>query len=73
MKQSEILRMKELFHGSDIVRKFTFRTMNTRDNYALLARANHNLAMNFAIVREKSTLFWEKDCFECLSPHKIVA
>ena len=73
MKQSEILRTKELFHGSDIVRKFTFKTMNTRDNYALLARANHNLAMNFAIVRGKSTLFWEQDCFECLSPHKIVA
>ncbi len=71
MKQSEILRTNELFHGSDIVRKYTFKTMDTRDSYALLARENHNLAMIFAVWEEKSALFQEKDCFECLSPHKI--
>ena len=36
MKQYEVLAVKELFHGSDIVRKFTYRTAATRDNYALL-------------------------------------
>jgi len=73
MKQSEFLRTKELFPGSNIVRKFTFKTFGTRDSYALLARANHNLAMNFAISGGKSALFQEKDCFECLSPHKTAA
>jgi hypothetical protein len=71
MKQSEFLRTKELFHGSDIVRKYTFKTVNTRDNYALLAKANHHLAMDFAISGEKSAHF--QDCFECLSPHEIAA
>jgi len=46
--------------------KYSFKSINTRDNCALLARANHKLAMNFA-------LFSEKDCFECLSPHNIAA
>ena len=73
MKQSENLRTNELLHRSDIVRKYTFRTKDTRDSYALLARENHNLAMNFALLGEKSALFQEKDCFECLSPHKIAA
>lgn len=74
MKQSKILRMNELFHGSDIiVREYTLKTMDTRDSYAILARENHNLAMNFDILVEKSALFQEKDCFECLSPHEIAA
>lgn len=72
MKQSNFLRIKEIFPGSDIVRRYSFTTMGTRDSYALLASENHNLAMNFAISREKSALFQE-DCFECLSPHKIAA
>ena len=71
MKQSYLLSEKELFPGSDIVRKYTFKTMNTGDSYALLARANHQLAMNFAISRGKSAHF--QDCFECLSPHEIAA
>ncbi len=50
MKQSKFLRTKEIFPGSVIVRKYSFKTMDTRDSYALLARANHNLAMNFAIL-----------------------
>ena len=53
--------------------RYSFKSINTRDNCALLARANHKLAMNFAISGEKSALFPEKDCFECLSPHIIAA
>ena len=73
MKQSKFLRAKEIFPGSDIVRKYSFKTVGIWDSYALLARANHNLAMDFAIIREKSALFEEKDCFECLSPHRKAA
>jgi hypothetical protein len=69
MKQSEFLRIKELFHRSDIVRKYSFKTVSTRDSYAILARANHYLAMIFAISRGESALFQKKDCFECLSPY----
>ena len=73
MKQSELLRTMEVFPGSDIVRKYSFKTVGTRDSYALLARENHNLAMNIAISRDKSVHFQEKDCFECISPHEIAA
>ena len=72
MKQSKILRTNEVFPGSDVVRKYSFKTMLAGDSCALLARENHNLAMNFALLRERSALFQE-DCFECLSPHKIAA
>lgn len=34
MKQSLFLRARELFLGSDIVRKYSFRIINTRDNSA---------------------------------------
>ena len=73
MKQSKFLRTSEVFPGSDVVRKYSFKTIGTRDSYALLARANHNLAMDFAISGEQSALFQNKDCFECLSPHEIAA
>ncbi len=73
MKQSRFLRAKELFPGSDIVRRYSFKTIGRWDHYALLARANHRLAMGFAIRGEKSAFFEGKDCFECLSPHKIAA
>ena len=56
MKQSEFLRAKKIFSGSDIVRKYTFKTMNTRDNCALLARANHQLSQDFANSWDKSAL-----------------
>lgn len=72
MKQFVFLREEEVFPGSDIARKYSFKTMGTRDSYALLARENHNLAMDFAFPGEKSALFQE-DCFECLSPHKTAA
>jgi hypothetical protein len=69
MKQSVAFRSKELFPGSDIIRKYTFKIMNTRDNYTLLAKANHQLAQAFAVTRDKSAYFYKPDCFECLSPH----
>jgi len=71
MKQSELLRTMKVIPGSDIVRKYSFKTVRNSD--ALLARENHNLAMNIAISREKSVHFQEKDCFECISPHEIAA
>jgi hypothetical protein len=73
MKQSNILRAKELFPGSDIVRKYSFKAIDTRDNYALLAKANRQLSQDFAASREKSIHFQNKDCFECLSLHEIAA
>ncbi len=68
MKQSY---EKELFPGSDIVRKYAFITRTTRDTSALLAKANHRMAFDFVTTREQSALFEGKDCFECLSPHKL--
>jgi len=46
--------------GSDTVRKYSFKAILVRDNSALLARANHNLAMTFASTRGQSALFQEK-------------
>ena len=71
MKQSKILRTDEVFPGSDIVHKYSFKTMLAGDSCALLARENHNLAMNFANSREQSAIFYREDCFECQSPHEI--
>ena len=75
MKRSFVLRprVKELFPGSDVVRKFTFQMMNTRDTCALLARAEHQLAFDFADSGARSALFQNKDCFDCLTPHEITA
>ena len=56
MKQSLFLHTKEIFPGSDIVRKYTFRTINTRDNCALLARANRQLSQDSAILQGQSAL-----------------
>lgn len=69
MKQSYIIRAYEVFPGSDTIRKYSFKTLYTRDSYALLARANHHLAMDFAVLRGDSAHFLNNDCFECLSPH----
>jgi len=53
MKQS----CNELFPGSDIVRKYTFKTVNApRGNFALLARANHQLSQDFADTRDNCAL-----------------
>lgn len=35
MKHYEILKTKELFAGSDIIRKYTYKMVNSQDNYAL--------------------------------------
>jgi hypothetical protein len=63
----------ELFPGSNIVRRFTFKMIDPRDSYALLAKVNNQLTANFANSREQSVLFCIKDRFECLSPHNIAA
>lgn len=34
MKQYEILLAKELFRGSDIIRRFSYKMASTGDNYA---------------------------------------
>ncbi|MDR1001639.1 MAG: hypothetical protein LBL96_12730 [Clostridiales bacterium] len=75
MNKSFLARLlsNELFPGSDIVRRFTFKMIDTRDSYALLAKANHLLAQDFAISGEESAHMLIKDCFECLSPHEIAA
>lgn len=73
MKQSVFFGTKNTFSGSDIVQLFSFKTVGLWDSYAILASANHILAMDFAIRREESALFAKKDCFECLSPHGIAA
>lgn len=73
MKQSLFLYARELFPGSDIVRKYTFKAINTRDNCTLLARANHQLSQDFANTRDESTQIRKKDCFECLPPYHIAA
>ncbi|MEA4889196.1 MAG: hypothetical protein VB070_07005 [Clostridiaceae bacterium] len=58
--QSVDLRAKELFPGSDIVRKYTYKIAGIRDTYTLLARANHTLAMDFAILGDQCAHFPEK-------------
>ena len=35
MKHYEILMAKELFAGSDIIRKYTYKMATSQDNYAL--------------------------------------
>jgi len=73
MKQFYFTDEKELFPGSDVVRKYTFKTMRLGDSYALLAVILPNLAAFFGLSRGESALFQKKDCFECLSPHEIAA
>lgn len=73
MKQSNRNLVKELFPGSDIIRWYAFKIMNSRDNSTLLAKANHQLSALFARSGDKCALFYKKDCFECLSPPKKVA
>ena len=60
MRQSVVSRAKELFPGSDIVRKYTYKMAGIGDQCALLARANHTLSMDFAIWGDKCALFHKK-------------
>jgi len=81
MKQSKLLCAMEVFPGSEMVRRFTFKVVDTRDNCNLLAVFNHQLAMvpvfswgqsaHFKVSAKADTL--KIDCFECLSPHNIAA
>jgi len=71
MRQSGDLRTKSLFNGSDVVRRFTFKAVDTRDSYALFAKTNYRLSMGFGDSRDSCANLY--DCFECLSPHKIAA
>jgi len=71
MKQSEILFAYEEFMGNYFLRNESFKAVNPRDRYALLARTNHHLAMGFSGLRDRCAYF--QDCFECLSPHKSAA
>jgi len=73
MKQSNVMLTSEVFNGSAIVRRFTFKAINTRDNYALLAHFNRQLAASLVSTRDQSAQNQKYDCFECLSPHTAVA
>ncbi|MPM12195.1 hypothetical protein SDC9_58547 [bioreactor metagenome] len=73
MKQSDFSRNKEIFLCSDAIREHAFKTFGVWVSYALLASANHILAMDFSVAREKSAHFGKEDCFECLSPHIAAA
>ncbi|MCL2100037.1 MAG: hypothetical protein FWH24_06340 [Oscillospiraceae bacterium] len=79
MKQSyftdftDLEEAKELFPGSETVRKYTFKTMRLGDGYALLAVICPILAVFSRLSRGESALFQLKDCFECLSPTENAA
>lgn len=73
MKQSKASGAKELFPGSDIIRKYSFKAVSARDSSALLAKANHLMLNVFAASREKSAHFSISDCFECRTPYKKAA
>ena len=40
MKQCEVLIVRELFPGSDVVRSFGYRTETAGDNYALFSETD---------------------------------
>jgi len=71
MKQSGFLRTCELFNGSDVVRRFTFKTVNTRDSYARFSGINCHISMGFGVSRDNCAYLY--DCFECISLEKVAA
>ena len=73
MKQFDLQFLEAIFHGSDVVRRFTFKTMKTRGNCVHLAVLNRQLAHGFSVLRDKYAQFLKEDCFECLSSRKIAA
>ena len=73
MKQSHFTDEKELFPGSGVVGKYSFKTTSLGDGYAILAVILPNLAAFLGLSRGKSALFQKKDCFECLSPTENAA
>ena len=56
MKQSYFTDVKELFPGSDIVRKYNFKTMRSGYNYAHLAAICTIRAALFELLRGESAL-----------------
>jgi len=73
LRQFGLRYILDVFLGSDVVRRFTFKTMGAWDSCALLAVSNHQLAMESAYAWEQSAHFERVNCFECLSPHDKVA
>lgn len=73
MKQSKILREKELFPGSQIISQRSFKIIDTRDKSALLAVICPIKSAFSVLIRDKSAFFQKIDCFECQSPHKNTA
>lgn len=73
MEQQNILRTDYSAFISVNLSRSSFGTRKTRDSYALLARENNILAMDFAISGGKCAHFTKEDCFECLLPHTLVA
>ena len=73
MMQLSDEKAKELFSGSDIVRRYTFKTVSAGDSYALLGRSYRRMVSTRALCRENSAHFQQKNCFECHSPHEIAA
>jgi len=72
MMQSLFYRAKELFPGSQIMSQRAFKMINTRDKSALLAVVCPVQIAIAGLTRGYSAHF-QKDCFECLSPHEIAA
>ena len=71
--QFEQQNVFNLLSESSMTYEFTFKTMNMRDKYALIAAQYRQFAMNSALLREESAHLRISDCFECLSPHSIAA
>ena len=71
MRQVGFICTEELFEGSDVVRRFTFKTVNTRDSYVDFSGNNCHISMGFGVSRDSCAYLY--DCFECLSPLKVAA
>lgn len=72
MKYSVDFVSKEVFPGSEIVRKFAFKITNVRDNCALFTIVSPVQTADFALTRGKSAHLQKTDCFECLSSLPII-
>ena len=71
MKNIVCLR-KEVFPGSDIIRKYAFKNMLPGEKSARLAKFRHMLTAVPGTGRDSSAHFSKKNqvCFECLSSRK---
>jgi len=50
------LQSEELFQGSDVACGYIFKMISTRNDCALLAKANRQLRQGLALLWDKSTL-----------------